>query len=126
MSENENTTKVFTESVFENHDSKLKSAAKIILWLNIFISIIILIAGIKLCFENSSFIILLISISGAIVSLIWGYFLSLLIYSFGDLCENISLIRSNIYPITTIMEKKYPDLVEFEDEDLEEEINEDQ
>ena len=57
------------------------------------------------------------------VSIFLSYLICLLIYAFGDMCENIDLLRSNIYTVTTIMEKRFPDLVEEDnenDEDVEE------
>lgn len=58
------------------------------------------------------------------VSIFFSYLICLLIYAFEDMCENIDLIRSNLYIISTVTENRFPDLAEKDTEDEENSENE--
>ena len=100
--------------MFKNAGNKIKSIAIILFWTIVAVGTI---EGLALT-PKTLLALLLIP-----VAVVLGYALSLALYAFGDMCENIDLLRSNIYTVTTIMEKRFPDLVEEDsenDEDVEE------
>ncbi|MBR5683155.1 MAG: hypothetical protein IKW96_07730 [Ruminococcus sp.] len=95
--------------MFKEAGKKLKLAAKILFWV---IAVIGTIEGLVLVSKTTFWAVLLIPLSIGL-----GYVSSLALYAFGDMCENIDLIRSNFYTVTTIMEKRFPDLAESDIED---------
>ena len=100
--------------MFKNAGNKRKSIAIILFWTIVAVGTI---EGLALTHKT------LLALFLIPLAVVLGYALSLALYAFGDMCENIDLLRSNIYTVTTIMEKRFPDLVEEDnenDEDVEE------
>jgi|GEM_PF-6633944 hypothetical protein len=102
--------------MFKNSGKKIKKFSEIVFYINIIGSIILSVYWI-IDDIRSLFIVPFLFISSFIISLF--------LYAFGDLCDNVNLIRSNMYTLTTIMEKRFPDLAEddIEEDDIKEDSN---
>ena len=99
--------------MFKNAGSKIKIIARSLFIGNVIVSIFL---SLYLVYtdnsDNAAKWLLIIPIVTAISAVI-----SIFLYAFGDMCENIDLIRSNIYTMTIIMEKRFPDLAEEDPSD---------
>ena len=95
--------------MFKNAGEKIKITVKALFWV---IAVFGTINGIYIVSQSDAYGLLMIPI--AIVS---AWVTSLVLYAFGDLCENIDLLRSNMYTVTTVMEKRFPDLAEEDPSD---------
>ncbi|MBO4493841.1 MAG: hypothetical protein J5724_05575 [Ruminococcus sp.] len=89
--------------MFDNAGKKLKITAKVLFWV---IAIVGTINGI-IAAEDTATGLLMIPFS---IFAAWVAGLSL--YAFGDMCENLDLIRSNMYIVASVTEKRFPDLAE--------------
>ena len=87
--------------LFENAGKKLQILAKVMFFV-IFLGgtvYSIILAGYSLAY------LLLIP-----ASLLLGWVSSIALYAFGELCESIGNIRKNIYEMTVVTEKRFPDI----------------
>ena len=55
-------------------------------------------------------------LAGIPLSIFISWLVSIVLYAFGELCCDVRSICDNIYSLTVINEKRFPDLVENEDE----------
>lgn len=74
--------------MFKNAGSKLKSLARIIFALNVIIGIVVGIVMIK-----TSFVLLIVSVA---VGVLIGWLNSIMLYAFGELCENVHEINKKL------------------------------
>ncbi len=74
--------------MFKNAGSKLKSLARIIFALNVIIGIVVGIVMIK-----ASFVLLIVSVA---VGVLIGWLSSIMLYAFGELCENVHEINKKL------------------------------
>lgn len=74
--------------MFKNAGSKLKSLARIIFALNVIIDIVVGIVMIK-----ASFVLLIVSVA---VGVLIGWLSSIMLYAFGELCENVHEINKKL------------------------------
>ena len=95
--------------MFKNAGEKLRITAKILFW---FVAVCGTIKSIYIASQSDASGLLMIPI--AIAS---AWVTSLVLYAFGDMCDNIDLLRSNMYTVTTVMEKRFPDLAEEDPSD---------
>ena len=90
--------------MFDNVGKKLKITAKVLFWVT---AIVGTINGINLATEETANGLLMIPLA-----IFAAWVASLALYAFGDMCENIDLIRSNMYIVASVTEKRFPDLAE--------------
>lgn len=92
------------EKMFKNAGEKLKFTAKVLFLVIVVFGII---DGIYVASKAGASGLLMIPIS-----VLTAWVTSLVLYAFGDMCENIDLIRSNMYIVASVTEKRFPDLAE--------------
>jgi hypothetical protein len=101
--------------MFNKPGKKLKIFAATMFGISIIGSLIFFLSNVN---KFKAFVILLIP-----ASILISFIFNLIIYAFGDMCENVDLMRSNLYIISTVTEKRFPDLAE-KDEEVVEDDNE--
>ena len=104
--------------MFKNAGEKLKITAKVLFWV---IAICGTINGIYVASKTDASGLLIIPIT-----ILSAWVTSLVLYAVGDMCENVDLMRSNMYTVTTVMEKRFPDLAEEDPSDIASEDNKDE
>ena len=104
--------------MFKNAGEKLKITAKGLFWLIVVCGTI---DGIYVASQTDASGLLIIPIT-----ILSAWVTSLVLYAVGDMCENIDFMRSNMYTVTTVMEKRFPDLAEEDPGDIVSEDNNDE